>query len=1308
MPPSSSKRRSSNQTSTRAEAIKAACKRADEQLQETPPPEPSTRDREKEKDNKKSCSSIRRLSAAISDTDETDPNHHHHHHTHSLNHNLRLAQAHAHAHAHAHAQVNETILLPSSENAEDGCLHCHKVSTDIQVRCDECQAYICPGCHWCHEYQANHEIRVCDRCDAFYCRNCDEMDQCDDCGEVVCASCSTLLSCKFCGGGLCEECATACGRCGIVLCSRDAKFAVECDTCRLSYCLVCLASGSKDPCVRCGHRPSKRMEQLVHLRLKSIYKAFKQSSKSPKEQFEQFHNHDHALEHGPNTFDEFTLSDGMQDMPPMRHPKEDLVLPTTTSTTQPDEMPEHVLEEKQKEADAAAEALLAELEEEEEAAKTKKSKKKKKKERLQQKTKQKDDEPSESVPALDQSHSPSNPKAIPTNTDYQTAITTSRKATPLHNDETSSQYIPISNSNNDKFAVPEENVTLAVRCMADPIPSTDQQPDPFEKRLCECVEESDIDGIEEILFELKGVPGRAALRKNAKKALKRLRAPASALTEDHELECKEEPTSQSTLTKGPVDLLKLVSDNNIPGKQPNRAECVMQMSPQVVGWVIGKGGQRIRDLMEESGAKVWIDQEKAKPDEARNVYISGDRNAVDLAVHMVRDIVSKAPIEGAAKYAPYVEDGPNKSLTISPVQNPQEAGNRRTFISNVNATVPVPIPNIMSGTESRLPPAAPLKPRTVAPTIGLAPPVSAQTLTVPLRTGFQDDDQCEHMMTCEARFVPLLIGKRGWAVKDIQDKSGARVDIDQTVTPRQIRISGSRASVDKAIPMVRDVLNYPHAQPQQGFDLSHGVDQSLEITDHHLPSQEPTLIAHTPEDRQDTPPPYSFITTGDARSAISASSSLSSTPEPFLATTSVKTIPAQMPTNTLLSPPDYRMPTISQMHSPSPLTSQYVQQDFPMGMNRVGDHGAFGPRQALPPTMYNGNGLVGMQHMQGMSLPIPQQSHDPLNSHAAKPSPLPYGPTTGMHGQPPLMTYHGNNEMVSPTHAKSIHDIHGGHAFAMNVPPPDHRNRGMGSMENTQQLQNSTYGPIPSGPPVGGVMAMQAGTSFDGRGENPFGSWDSGQMDRNYAFPTGMAPGNLPPLLPGSLGLGPPPISVFTNSFHLSAQPPHGGPAVSGTTSSAPLGQGYDMGSAMRGRVPGMTPFNAPMATPNPSAPGNNTLRDDSRIIDSLFGPSSSSVEGQIPSASDPAQHLITGLNTLHLGSSVPSSGVPGGGTGFWGSSLTDWNTATVTQSKDLESLTNEAVLESSILAGLPPFPLIDDSHQHPPQSRFHWGSTNA
>ncbi len=82
----------------------------------------------------------------------------------------------------------------------------------VQVSCDDCSSFICSACHWCHEYQANHEIRVCDRCDAFYCKGCDEMDQCEDCGEVVCGGCGALCSCKFCGCGLCEDCATACGR----------------------------------------------------------------------------------------------------------------------------------------------------------------------------------------------------------------------------------------------------------------------------------------------------------------------------------------------------------------------------------------------------------------------------------------------------------------------------------------------------------------------------------------------------------------------------------------------------------------------------------------------------------------------------------------------------------------------------------------------------------------------------------------------------------------------------------------------------------------------------------------------------------------------------------------------------------------------------------------------------------------------------------------------------------------------------------------------------------------------------------------
>eukprot|EP00536_Pseudo-nitzschia_multiseries_P007379 jgi/Psemu1/195537/e_gw1.174.5.1 len=154
-----------------------------------------------------------------------------------------------------------------------------------------------------------------------------------------------------------------------------------------------------------------------------------------------------------------------------------------------------------------------------------------------------------------------------------------------------------------------------------------------------------------------------------------------------------------------------------------RCEAQVEIVSRLVGWMIGKNGQRIRDLMEESGAKIWIDQEKFKGQETRNVYISGDRKSVEHAVTLVNDVVINAPPPQGSAHAMAAATAAMATMNISP-----------------------------------------------------------------------------------KAFVPLLIGKRGWTIKHIQDDSGARVDIDQSVTPRQVRISGIKANVDKAVTLVRDVL----------------------------------------------------------------------------------------------------------------------------------------------------------------------------------------------------------------------------------------------------------------------------------------------------------------------------------------------------------------------------------------------------------------------------------------------------------------------------------------------------------------------
>ncbi len=1073
-------------------------------------------------------------------------------------------------------------------------------------------------------------------------------------------------------GNIVSPLSLECNSCGIVLCSRDAKFAVDCDTCRLSYCLVCLASGSKDPCVRCGHRPSKRMEQLVHLRLKSIYKAFKQSSKSPKNQMDPYFNQDYPNESGP-TIEE--LKEGMEDIQPTRKTKEDHAPAMAESSSPPDMLAEQFLEEKQKEADAAAEALLAELEEEEEAAKTKKSKKKKKKERLQ-KAKKKEDNEDESIPIKEDSkpHVISVKEETKQSPERVTAQAITKLDSISRHDSTTIQARMIASPTANSDKVPETAIE------SHPIPHP--QFDPFEKRLYDCVEECNIDGIEGILFELKGIPGRAALRKNAKKALKRLRAPATAATEEEEEAMKEETGTESNIPNQPVELLRLVSDHNITGKQPNRAECIMQMSPIVIGWVIGKGGQRIRDLMEESGAKVWIDQEKAKADEARNVYISGERKAVDQAVHMVREIVSKAPIEGAAKYAP--DQDKEFENTFSPVENPQEAVARSASHSGGKT-----LSHIISGpTESLWHKSTPLKPTPVTSTSG---PIPATTQSFEFHTS-NDEDKFEHVMTCEARFVPLLIGKRGWAIKDIQDKSGARVDIDQTVTPRQIRISGCKTSVDKAIPMVRDVLSYPHAQPQPGTDMAHGIDQILSETAALQLHAASTSVTET-GDRPDTPPPYTYITTGDAKSAISASSSLSSTPEPSMVSSSVKGMVPRLAAGTRIPPHEYSMPTISRMHAPSTSRGQYVPQDFPIGLNHASEPGAFAPQQSVFPPVFGG-GLIGLQLLPGVGLPPPHLNHEPVYNHAPTTGPIPFS-STMMRRQPPLAVY-GNSSMASPNSTKMIHGNQGnqtGHVLGM-APPPSHRNSDIGAMGISQPQHMGAY------------ASMPIGAGFDARGGHPLSGWDSVPMGRDYAPPPGIPSEGRGPLPSENFAMGTTPVSAFMNSFQPPA-PSDGAMTRGRNVASMALGDGFDTRPAMGDIGRSSSPFNTaiePSGQPLPMS----SIRDDSRIIDSLFGPTSNSASSKATSTASPPVNLLTGLDGLHLGSAGATSCVSSGGTGLWGGPLPEWTPGTGAASNLLDSTSNDSALESSILAGLQPFPLNDDPQHHPSQSRFNWGSTNA
>ena len=605
------------------------------------------------------------------------------------------------------------------------------------------------------------------------------------------------------------------------------------------------------------------MEQLVHLRLKSIYKAFKQTSGGTPAT-RALKKNDIFSEDAPAEDAEALMMAAAAASaltPPLKKAEATSRRERHKETTEQKTSKEE-FEKKVQRADDAAAALLAELDEEEQAEKTKKNKKKKKKERQQAKKGEErrhgdDRSPSSPIPTEENQPAKESLGVLNENNNHD------------HKSSTTSQDV------NESTA--EEAPLYGSKSV--------EAKDPLEEDFERMAEDEDIEGLEELLASVKGVPGKAILRKNIKKAIKRLRAPPEQPEPAHEIvdsgfiPVPDRVTSPSTEGRAgmetPVpteddarvaELLKIVSytHNKTPNaghrtKIPNpkgNSECIMQMAPMIVGWVIGKGGQRIRDLMEESGARIWIDQDSMKPQDPRVVYVSGSRKNVDAAVRMIKDLISRAPGETP------------KSHQSTPGA---EAATAKTFIAATPGKGPG-VPKDLSGGGETFQ----LKPR------------DSSTFGTP---------KTQHEMTCDPRFVPLLIGRRGWTIKNIQDASGARIDIDQTVIPRKITISGSETSVEIAKGMVSDVLSYPQSQlyglgeDEEEGDLSKPVAQKDKPSTTPKLSPVPTpLVKAEPaelsspvcETGESPPPPAAEIVAGDSKDLISASSSLSSTPEPTI------------------------------------------------------------------------------------------------------------------------------------------------------------------------------------------------------------------------------------------------------------------------------------------------------------------------------------------------------------------------------------------------------------------------------------------
>jgi len=253
------------------------------------------------------------------------------------------------------------------------------------------------------------------------------------------------------------------------------------------------------------------------------------------------------------------------------------------------------------------------------------------------------------------------------------------------------------------------------------------------------------------------------------------------------------------------------------------ASIMIQCPQSMVGKIIGRSGATIQGLQDQTGAKIQIDQQKPEG-VPRDIAISGSAASVEMAKGLIDGLLASegpgmAPVAGAAAgVASETMELPPTMVgrvigrggeTIKGLQ--QQSGAHITIDQNfpdgVNRKVTV------SGTADAVPRAIQM----IRSLIEGGP----SAVTVP--------GGPEVIIKIDQRVCGKLIGKGGETIKGMQNQTGARIQIDQTLW--QVSLTGQDVSVNAARDLIQSILNgadppdyaaQGQAQQPQGYGGGYG------------------------------------------------------------------------------------------------------------------------------------------------------------------------------------------------------------------------------------------------------------------------------------------------------------------------------------------------------------------------------------------------------------------------------------------------------------------------------------------------------
>jgi len=290
------------------------------------------------------------------------------------------------------------------------------------------------------------------------------------------------------------------------------------------------------------------------------------------------------------------------------------------------------------------------------------------------------------------------------------------------------------------------------------------------------------------------------------------------------------------------DLANLVSPNTIP-KPPITFRLIVPASQ--CGSLIGKGGSKIREIREVTGASIQVASEMLPNSTERAVTISGGSDAITQCVYHICCVMTESPPKGIT--VPY---RPLKPVTVATNLGTQHAAVVNA-VNNpaVSAASFLPVSHATAGqyNAAAAAAAASLNPATANAAHAALIPASAQAgklgsiqlaslsalngiggftggsagalnpaalaaLAGHHQQGRPQTTQQTHEMTVPNELIGCIIGKGGSKIAEIRQLSGAMIRISNCEDRDPNNVSGSNTNMDRTITITGNAESVALAQ----------------------------------------------------------------------------------------------------------------------------------------------------------------------------------------------------------------------------------------------------------------------------------------------------------------------------------------------------------------------------------------------------------------------------------------------------------------------------------------------------------------